>query len=281
MASKYIDENISTNIESEWTDNTYGRFPSSHTKTWWRELVNLPKSDRKPKQMCRLIKGYQTQAMRAESQEDTDSPIRAVRPRLAKLIGAKSCKQVIKWHHALKLEKQKWPHGYKGHKSHHTNYILDKNDHIYEYDNLSDEYDNLSDEEQPPETIEDSKNNSNILDQFPLLIPSNFTNQYEIRKTVWLTARAKALDPLRIAIRKAHDANLVANDAKMAFFKAAEDARTADKKYMSCFWSKPIHKSNSLQAAQTEAIIARNKADQLALIMIQAQKIADSLQITQ
>lgn len=278
--------NTSTNIESDLTDNTYGRFPTSHTKTWWREIVNLPKSNRKPKQMCRIIKGYQTQAMRIESPEEhDDSPVRAVRPKLAKLIGAKSCKQVIKWHHAVKLDKQKWPHGYKGRKSHSIDFLLEENNNFDEYDDFFDEFDSFFEEQTTD--IEQVSNDIpifiNTTDQFPLLIPSESTNQNEMRKTVWLNARNRALEPLRIATRKAEDANLVANEAKTAFFKAAEEARIADAKYMSryqnLFRCKPKSQSYSLEAAKTKATNARNKADQLSSIMIEAIKVAESLQI--
>ena len=274
--------NTSTNIESDLTDNTYGRFPTSHTKTWWREIVNLPKSNRKPKQMCRIIKGYQTQAMRIESPEEHDDcPVRAVRPKLAKLIGAKSCKQFIKWHHAVKLAKQKWPHGFKGRKSHSIDFLLEENNNFDEYDDFFDEFDSFFEEQTTD--IEQVSNDIpifiNTTDQFPLLIPSEYTNQNEIRKTVWLNARNRALEPLRIATRKAEDANLVANEAKTAFFKATEEARIADAKYMSHYKNSFGCKSTHLEAAKTEATNARNKADQLASIMIEAIKVAESLQM--
>jgi len=293
------------NSVTDWSSSSpYGRFPASHTKTWWRDIVELQKSDRKPIKFGRLIKGFQTHAMYVSSPDNCYAPIaRAEWPRLAKCIGAKACKKVISWHQAVKRDKMKWPHGYRGRKLHSiikTNYFSDETDYFsYETDYFSyeedfiDDYVSVSDISVSDVSVSDvsvsdvSVSDVSVIDvdmsdviiqnsdSFPNLSSStNFQKQYETRKNTWLIARATAQDPILNAKKKANDAMVVANKAKADFFYAAEYSRYADELYKNAYNNRFLKSISTWQESKSFAIIARDKADKLAEVMLNAIKIA-------
>jgi hypothetical protein len=257
-----------------------------------------------------MVKGWGTAGIRSEIFEEVEdelysdgyysiepilAPIARVDGfRLAKRIGAKADKSILKWRHAVKLCQKMWPHGYKGRKPHKedftadTNICEDFNEDTTPPATIFTDSEDVEDDTTPPvDTYEDDMHYFNdtlpsayigLSEDFPALCTTTPAS-IKSRASQWCAARDAALHPLRVAKRLANDASEVEAAVLESYTRAANAARNAEAewvyRYRKRFYSRPIYYWATWQYARKMAFEAVKFADCWANTLLRARANAD------